>query len=226
MSTLKVNNIDAYSNNGAQGVRVRSSLIVGGVTGSGNQNQVYTGSNEDVYASLALGFGTDATGENSVALGSHTIASGEISLAHGAQTRAVGLASHAEGSYTRAEGIFSHAEGYFTKTTSTGKYAHAEGLVTTASRDYSHAEGQYTVADSAGQHAQGKYNATGSGAVMVIGNGTNAGFGRNNLAEFHTGSVGFVFDVNAIPTSSIGLTATGSIYRTGSNLDEIRIFLG
>jgi hypothetical protein len=37
-----------------------------------------------------------------------------------------------------------------------------------------------------------------------------------------TGSNFIKFDQNAIPTSSLGL-AYGQLYRTGSNLDEIRI---
>ena len=40
MSTLKVNNIDAYSNDGGQAIRIKSSLIIGGNTGSFAQDLV------------------------------------------------------------------------------------------------------------------------------------------------------------------------------------------
>ena len=72
MSTLKVNNIDAFSNDGGQAVRVRSSLIIGGNTGSFGNNSAYTGSQEDIYGSLAIGYNVHALGENSIAMGQHS----------------------------------------------------------------------------------------------------------------------------------------------------------
>lgn len=170
MSTLKVNNIDAYSNNGAQGVRVRSSLIVGGVTGSGNQNQVYTGSNEDVYASLALGFGTDATGLNSVAFGSHGQASGMISFAQGSHGIADGDGAHVEGLYNHASGSFSHAEGHHV----------------TASGNYSHASGYGVTANAIWQNVVGHFNAASysNSDLFIIGGGTSDN-NRKNIAVFN-----------------------------------------
>ena len=170
-------------------------------------------------SSHAEGFSTVASGQQSHAEGNTTKASNSYSHAEGGDTLASGVGAHAEGKTATASGNYSHAEGRTSQ--ATGEYSHAEGSETIASGIASHAEGFYTIADTSYQHVQGKFNATGSGASMVIGNGTSIS-DRNNLVEFHASKL--IFDVNAFPTSSVSLSA-GQFYRTGSNLDEIRIKL-
>ena len=124
MSTLKVNNIDAYSNNGQSAITFKSSLIVGDDTGSQYPAEVYTGSLESRFSSAAMGESCKAKGKSSFAQGKFSNATGDRDFAHGYAAMAASTpgalnigAAHAEGFATIATGEFSHAEGTGTQTT-------------------------------------------------------------------------------------------------------------
>lgn len=122
---------------------------------------------------IAIGEGTQASGQASHAEGMNTVAEGlaahaegygttastkEVgnspgSHAEGVSTKALNLATHAEGQSTTASGANSHSEGV--GTTASGANSHAEGQGTTASGDQSHAEGSGTTASGACSHAEG-----------------------------------------------------------------------
>ena len=165
--------------------------------------------------------------------GANTSASGDYSHAEGSQTKALGFGDHAEGFKTLADsrntdifdaGHFAHAEGYITTasaehahsegflTYAKGNGSHAEGYKTEARSGYSHAEGQNTIADGLYQHVSGKFNVTGSGALTVIGNGTNTGSARSNVAEFHQTRIEFTERLNI----ASGITASGDISSSGT----------
>lgn len=101
---------------------------------------------------VALGYETQASGNNSFAEGNGSIASGGASHAEGVSTTASGAASHAEGASATASGEASHAE---TQSTASGDRSHAEGSGSTASGDTSHAEGNVTTASGFVSHAEG-----------------------------------------------------------------------
>jgi hypothetical protein len=138
---------------------------------------------------VAFGLSSHVEGKDCLALGAQSHAEGykthaTSSQAHaeGYDTRATGTYTHAEGYSTDASGSSAHAEGY--DTTASGSGAHAEGSFTKASGSYSHAGGYYTTA-LASQYAIGHFNdttkatagatsGTGTGAALVIGNGTTS----------------------------------------------------
>ena len=119
-------------------------------------NSISIGRREDTTVgagSVAVGYDTEASGENSYAEGYEATASGDYSHAEGESTTASGISSHAEGNSTTASEYCSHAEGG--STTASGYYSHAEGSRTEASNYYSHAEGANTIASGEGSHAEG-----------------------------------------------------------------------
>ena len=136
--------------------------------------------------SFAQGNGTTASFANAHAEGQSSVASGSAAHAEGFSTDATGWYSHAEGNQSTASGGAAHAEGEYT--TASGDAAHAEGRNTTASGSYSHAEGYYTTSQRKSQHVFGEYNVLDNGGsgegtrgtyVEIVGNGT-ANSSRSN----------------------------------------------
>ena len=247
MSTLRVNNLDTLNETGitfAKGLRSTGSSTVGSTGFAWGDNVSVSGNG------FAHGYGNfvPVLGLYAHAEGFLTTASVQYSHAEGQQTRTLGIGSHTEGYLTITNGAYSHAEGKSTSTNAgsahaegssslasgvashaegrstvaSGEASHAEGRQTTASGDYSHTEGYQTEASGTYQLVVGQHNEIISDtAAFIIGNGNNVG-GRSNLAVFASESI--TFDLNAIPTSSLGLSA-GQLYRTGSDFDDIKIKL-
>jgi hypothetical protein len=104
--------------------------------------------------SLSLNRKANTTiGTNSVALGTGTQATGNASHAEGYQSKALADYAHAEG-YQTAAYSSSHAEGYLT--VARNGHAHAEGYNTHAFGMASHTEGGYTYTTAQYSHAEGK----------------------------------------------------------------------
>ncbi|MBO3115521.1 hypothetical protein J4050_02110 [Winogradskyella sp. DF17] len=104
----------------------------------------------------AMGFRTEASGSNSTAMGNRSVASGSNSRAMGSSTEASGSNSTAMGSSTGASGTSSTAMG--TSTEASGNYATAMGVSTTASGFNSTAMGFVTTAEAFISLAIGRYN--------------------------------------------------------------------
>jgi hypothetical protein len=100
-------------------------------------------SNAGAY-SIAMGYGTIASGLVSTAMGINTTASGQYSTALGCGTTASGQSSIAMGNLTTASGNYSTAMGY--GDTARGNYSTATGFFSTASGLYSTAMGYRTTA--------------------------------------------------------------------------------
>ena len=127
-----------YQNDG-RARKLATNLTDGSTNGSlCGINCISTTSEMGVNA-VALGYSTQATGDDSFASGSHTTASGDESHAEGHQTTASGKSSHAEGSGVIASGFISHAEG--SNTIASGDTSHAEGQLGVANGTISHIEG-------------------------------------------------------------------------------------
>ncbi len=149
--------------------------------------------------SVAMGVGSEASGEYSFACGAGATASGPYSFAIGSGTGATGPNAHAEGggSYataaqahaegggTTASGSNSHAEG--TGTIASGSNSHAEGGGSQAKGENSHAEGFGAIATAKGQHVEGILNIedTIGKYAHIIGNGTVEG-NTVKRANIHT----------------------------------------
>lgn len=134
-------------------------------------------------AAHAEGYLTDATGIYSHAEGRQTEASGSASHAEGQNAQATGDLSHAEGFQSVAEGYASHAGGF--ASSATGLYSRAVGRNSTAAATASFASGFEVVADQENGMAIGQYNALETtGALFVVGNGTDAAM-RSNAFEVH-----------------------------------------
>ena len=84
----------------------------------------------------------------------------------------IGANATVEGINNIASAEAAHAEGK--NNTASGNYAHAQGLSTTASGQASTALGTNTTATIANQVVLGAYNATDSGAIVIIGGGTES----------------------------------------------------
>ena len=188
MSTLIVNTIKSLNEGAGNPLTIDDSLVSSGssVTNDGVNAQ-----------SIAFGQDNSTTGVAAVSLA-------------GTANTASSYAATLAGNGCHASAFNSVAMGSSTEALKQSSFAHGRDAIASAS--YSHAEGFSTITDSNYQHAQGKYNATGSGALMVIGNGT-AENSRNNLVEFHTDSI--ILDTNSLPTSDPGVT--GQLYTTGSD---------
>lgn len=105
-----------------------------------------------------------------------------------------------------------------------GSYAVTTGYAVTASSAYSYAGGLFTETKAQFQTVIGKHNApsTNEADVFIIGAGENS-LNKKNLAVFNS-SGSIIFDTASIPTSDPAVL--GQLYRTGSNLDEIKISFG
>ena len=130
------------------------------------------------YLSKALSVSSHAEGylSKAISVGSHaegyyTTASGSYGHSEGIGSKVTNEASHAEGYHTQANGKFSHSEGAYTQ--ANGESAHSEGASTMAYHDYSHAGGVGTKTSRAGQTVIGQYNNNNSGALFIVGNGTD-----------------------------------------------------
>ena len=212
MSTLLVNNIKSLSDSAGTPVTIEDSIKS---SGSSVTNDATNGS------SIAFGQENQTTGVSAVSLaGRFNTASSYGATIAGNGSSATAFYSVAMGTSTSATGNSAFVHGR--DTVGSGQYSHAEGQDAVSSGNYSHAEGQGTIASASYQHVQGKYNVidSDSNALMIIGNGTSDG-ARKNLAKFTTGSI--ILDTGSLPTSPAGLTV-GQLYRTGSGLNEIRIY--
>ncbi len=195
MSTLKVNNLEAFS---GEGIFIKNPITISGsitFLNSGSINNAssgsisYTGSTS--YSGSTIFTGTTIFSGSVYISGSDTfyntgpaVLSGSLvngigpffvskhAHAEGIQTSASGLYSHAEGNNTKSTGLFSHAEG--SQTISSGTASHAEGVQTIASGDYSHAEGNLTVASGYSSHAEGLYTLANSNYAHAEGYATSA----------------------------------------------------
>jgi len=137
---------------------------------------------------------------------SGSTASGSKSVALGQNNNANALGSVAMGQNNRTE----------------ASYAVTTGLYNTASGPWSYAGGSNTWARGAAQTVIGMHNSADpdSSTVFIIGNGTQSN--KKNLVKFTTASL--IFDTASIPTYDP--VVLGQLYRTGSNLDEIKISFG
>jgi hypothetical protein len=123
--------------------------------------------------SVAMGYGSKASGQTSTGMGASTTASGYASTAMGENTLASGLISTATGRGTTASGDLSTAMGI--TTTASGTFSTAMGYNTTASGESSTAMGSGTIGSSSFSTAMG-YNTTASGeSSTAMGNTTTAG---------------------------------------------------
>ena len=159
--------------------------------------------------SVAEGYNTTASSDNSHAEGFMTVASALHAHAEGSATTASGFASHAEGVGTTASYQSTHAEGYNTTasgyaahaegeaTEATASYSHAEGYQSAAIGTYSHAEGYQTVASGIGSHAEG-YRA------FAIGEGYGHAEGREITASGNQHAQGHY---NNISTATTGVSS-------------------
>lgn len=121
---------------------------------------------------VAIGYGTQASGQYSHAEGSGTKALSEHAHAEGWTTNASGKRSHAEGGSNTASGESAHAEGGYwvkeynadgtvkklggTGNTAQGNASHTEGSSTRAMGNQSHTEGYNTRAVGENSHAEGE----------------------------------------------------------------------
>lgn len=146
--------------------------------------------------SVAIGDGTEASGDYSQAVGFGAVASASRAHAEGWKPTASGAQSHAEGGECVASEFATHAEGW--QTSAISPRAHAEGGNTTASDWCAHSEGSHTTASNIASHASGKYNkemVTGAtdtnqiGDVFVIGNGTGSSNRSNALRVTYQGDI-------------------------------------
>jgi len=146
--------------------------------------------------SIALGYGTTASGSGSVALGANTTASNGGSTAMGYVTSANGIYSTAMGWYTIAGGISSTAMGQYT--TASGSISTAMGRNTIASGGFATSMGEHTNAESYISTAIGRFNTGGGTAVswvdtdplFEIGNGTDDANRSNAVTVLKNGKVG------------------------------------
>lgn len=139
-------------------------------------------------AAVAMGLGTEATGDYSHAEGKYVQASGYWSHAEGQYVTSSGEFSHAEGWTTEASNQASHAEGE--TTTASGRSSHAEGHNTEASGSWSHAEGDQTTALGGCSHAEGNHTTASAGTSHAEGSDTlTLGWCGHAEGQYTTASV-------------------------------------
>jgi len=177
--------------------------------------------------SLASGFNTTASGNNSTSMGSYTTASGDNSTSKGFNTIASGLSSTSMGGTTTASGISSTSMG--SGTTASGVYSTSMGNGTTASGFSSTSMGVRTEARSYGSLAIGTLNDPGfpdpistnsTDALFMIGNGfVNEFFEiiqRNAMVVLRNGNTGIG---TSVPVTQLHIDSTngGKLTLSGSN---------
>jgi hypothetical protein len=175
----------------------------GNLIGDTASISILTGSN---FLSTTARVNNILTVNGKLANGLLTIANGNFSHAEGSGSTSQGIGSHSEGQNTTAVGNYSHAEGLNSK--AIGLASHAEGSNTTAVGFYTFTQGMGTISSKdAGQVVLGRYNQEVSGALFILGGGTNF-ITQSNIIEASTGSI----KLNAFNISLSGSTTiTGSL---------------
>jgi hypothetical protein len=199
------------------------STVVGGIYNKsrGTETVIVGGASNDISSSFT---------QNSVILGGSTnsILSGSSSTIIGGRQNRIHSGSQystAAGNANQIEANYGWTHGYLNRVRGEYGSAHGDTCEISESAIYGFALGDHIQLSRPYQVGIGKYNEIGNqneGSVFVIGNGAFPN--RRNLADFRSGSVGFVFDTGSIPTSDPGVI--GALYRTGSLRDEIKISLG
>jgi len=247
MSTLRVNNLESYTPGNP--LNVNDELQMTGSTASGDKSVAFGNQNiaSSSYSTVVGGVYNECKGIETVVVGgssnevaflspqsvilggsSNQIISGSSSTIIGGRLNKIQSGSQysiAAGASNRIEANYGWTHGYLNRVR--GEYGSAHGFTCEISESatYGFALGDHIQLSRPYQVGIGKYNEIGNqnhGSVFVIGNGAFPN--RRNLADFRSGSVGFVFDTGSIPTSDPGVI--GALYRTGSLRDEIKISLG
>lgn len=148
-------------------------------------------------AAVAIGIGTEASGQGAYAEGSiavtddshwaqtgeqtliNTEAKGRGSHAEGLGTKSNGSGTHSEGIGTIVDGNSGHAEGYYTHIEK-GEGAHTEGMMTSANGNATHAEGYNTYAKGTAAHAEGR-----SGNALGYGSHVEGGYHQEKNATLY-----------------------------------------
>ncbi|NQX96299.1 MAG: tail fiber domain-containing protein [Flavobacteriales bacterium] len=161
--------------------------------------------NRGLY-SIALGYGTTASGESSISIGLNTIASGESSVAIGRSTSASGYASTALGHSTIASGFVSTTLGR--QTTATGHYSTALGYLSTASVYASTALGLNTSASGDHSTAIG-YSTIASGNVSIA-------LGRSTSSPSYGETAVGIYSLDYTPASATAYNVTDRLFSIGN----------
>ena len=141
--------------------------------------------------SVAMGYGTTASGDYSTAMGRYTTASGNVSIAMGYGTTASGDYSTAMGRYTTASGDYSTAMGNGTEASGSRSTAMGNGTIASGSR--STAMGSGTIASASRSTAMGTNTTASDYASLVIGQYNSSGSSVTNSATaYNTANTAFV----------------------------------
>jgi hypothetical protein len=168
-----------YNNNGGSGIQTYNATASG-------------------YASTAMGYGTESSGNFSTAMGDTTTASGEYSTAMGYGTEASGNFSTTMGDNTTASGSSSTAMGR--GTIASGTASSSLGYVTTASDYNSFVIGRYNLLGSITTNSATQFST--ENTAFVIGNGIDADNKSDALTVLFDGTTNVAGSVTA--TSFIG----------------------
>lgn len=171
-----------YANPGTNNkVRIYSTQAALGVNGIaiGNNAKGATSMSDTV----AIGTGTQSTGNNSIAIGLTAIASGDTSIAMGSSAKAKNQDSIAFGGSSTASGNMTLALGYGSATNATGDIA-IGGSATAGNSNFAYratAIGQYSSATALGSTAIGAYSSASAVGQMDIGSTQTAcGYNSSN----------------------------------------------
>jgi hypothetical protein len=151
-------------------------------------------------SSVALGFGTTASGEYSTAMGYYTTASGDYSTSIGMFNTASGLGSTTIGSATTASGNGSIAMNYYTIAPS-----FCETVIGTFNNEYTPAS---------------VFTWSASDRLFVIGNGTSPSARNNALTVLKNGNVGIG---TTSPNKSLTVAGDMEIGTSHGNYRHLRI---
>lgn len=148
-----------------------------------------TGCTIDGTSAVAIGSGTEASGDYSTALGKYTTASENYSTAMGFSTEASGLYSTAMGCDTTASGAFASTAMGWGTTASDAFASTAMGRDTTASGNYSTAMGYGTTATGICNIAIGYFTSAGEAPPLNADWATAIGknFTNNAMSSFAVG---------------------------------------
>jgi len=150
--------------------------------------------------SVAMGYGTTASGDYSTAMGRYTTASGNVSIAMGYGTTASGDYSTAMGRYTTASGDYSTAMGNGTEASGSRSTAMGNGTIASGSR--STAMGSGTIASASRSTAMGTNTTASDYASLVIGQYNSSGSSVTNSATaYDTANTAFVIG-NGVDSSN------------------------
>ncbi len=181
---------DASMVMGANNTANGTYCIVGGFTNTATGTGAFViGNNNNINgdATMATGSYNVCSNLGAVAFGSHNNSGGLRSFATGYYTTSSGSNSFSSGDNTIASGSNSIAGGYYTKANANGAISYGDNTI--ANGQYSITAGFYTTAESYASLVCGQFNTLEGGdannwvetdPLFIAGNGTNAGFGRNN----------------------------------------------